>query len=287
MNDKEEKLYDLLTSKSFDELSNDEQAFVLSSLGSEEAYAKMREANLAAMEALAEDEELPAGLKSSVMEAFDKREDKKRGIVWWKYAAAVAILAIGAFVFWPAGNPERVQIAENVEREKSSTEADIQNETEDEESTPLKNEDAEAGTPKIQEKNLSSKAEQTIVEDELISEEVADEEERTDEIEVAREEEIDAPQIAKDGEMDNAEISEEEFEEQSFDPAKSLEDEAAPPEQPAVVQSFSADKARPQNAVSLSESISSKRSMNQELKQSGGISLSQIGGPFPKAYVAY
>ena len=283
MNDKEEKLYDLLTSKSFDELSNDEQAFVLSSLGSEEAYAKMREANLAAMEALAEDEELPAGLKSSVMEAFDKREDKKRGIVWWKYAAAVAILAIGAFVFWPAGNPERVQIAENVEREKSSTEADIQNETEDEESTPLKSEDAEAGTPKIQEKNLSSKAEQTIAEDELILEEIADEEERTDEIEVAREEEMDAPQIAKDGEMDNAAINEEE----GFDPAESLDDEAAPPEQPAVVQSFSADKARTQNAVSLSESVSSKRSMNQELKQSGGISLSQIGGPFPKAYVAY
>ena len=75
--------------------------------------------------------------------------------------------------------------------------------------------------------------------------------------------------------------------EQDFDQTKSLADEAAPPEQPEVVQNFSADKARQQNAVSMSESVNAKRSMKQELEQTDGISLSQIGGPFPKAYVAY
>jgi hypothetical protein len=121
MNENEEKIYDLIGSKSFAELTEDEKTLVLKSLGSEELYNKMREANLAAEEVLSENAPPPPEMKASVMAAFDNKEEK-RGIVWWKVAAAVAVLVVGAFVFWPSGNVETEPIAENVARKDTSAE---------------------------------------------------------------------------------------------------------------------------------------------------------------------
>lgn len=291
MNDNEEKIYDLITSKIFGELSKDEQAFVMDNLGSKEAYAKMREANLAAMEAMADDEEVPADLKSSVMEAFDQKSQKKRGIVWWKYAAAVAVLAVGAFVFWPAGNPEKVQLAENVEREKPKVEAEIQNETEEKESAPLTDSDAETETPDSRDQSVSSETEQRTIEDKVIVEEIADEEEMTDELEMARDEELvadlDVTEMDEEESKNYTSMSHEVQTEDEISQANSLAADAAPPEEPAMEQSFIANQGRDQSAATMTESMTAKRSLNEMSIASGGISLSQIGGPFPKAYVAY
>lgn len=279
MNDKEEKIYDLIISKSFEELLKDEQAFVIENLGSAEAYAKMREANLAALEAMADDEPAPSDMKASVMEAFDQKSKKKRGIVWWKYAAAVAILAVGAFVFWPAGNPEKVQLAENVEREKPKTEAETQNETEQEESAaPSDSEDA-TDTSDRKEETVSSEGEQAPIGDKMIAEKIGDEEEMVAELNL--------PQMAEDSEPDDTPMIENDSEEEGYRQANSLADEAAPPEEPTVVKNFSSDEIQEISTSSMNESMRAKTSMRAGLEQVEGISLSQIGGPFPKAYVAY
>ncbi|HKL40650.1 MAG TPA: hypothetical protein VJ894_08225 [Cryomorphaceae bacterium] len=273
MNDNEEKIYDLITSKSFDELSKGEQAFVLDNLGSKEAYAKMREANLAAMEAMTDDQEVPADLKSSVMEAFDQRSQIKSGIVWWKYAAAVAILAVGAFVFWPAGNPEKVQIAENVEREKPSAEAEVES------GSGTKDSDQEGSIEKndekleVEESQNSAQETKAIEEEKLVDDNVSEEREAfSDETEA----------------MDDPIIQSDFAEAKSSDQSEFQEEYNASSEAPAVDQHMGMDKKRAANTLSMSESsMTSKRAMSADLPQNGGVSLSQIGGPFPKAYVAY
>jgi len=269
MNDNEEKIYDLITSKSFDELSKGEQAFVLDNLGSKEAYAKMREANLAAMEAMTDDQEVPADLKSSVMEAFDQRSQIKSGIVWWKYAAAVAILAVGAFVFWPAGNPEKVQIAENVEREKPSAEAEVES------GSGTKDSDQEKSIEKNDEKLEVEESQNSaaIEEEKLVDDNVSEEREAfSDETEA----------------MDDPIIQSDFAEAKSSDQSEFQEEYNASSEAPAVDQHMGIDQQRAANTLSMSESsMTSKRAMSADLPQNGGVSLSQIGGPFPKAYVAY
>ena len=281
MNDKEEKLYDLLTSKSFGELSKDEQAFVLSSLGSEKAYAKMSEANLAAKEALAEDEEVPSSLKSSVMEAYDKKEDKKRGIVWWKYAAAVAILILGGYVFWPAGNPEKVQLAENKpakkeQKEEATKQDKIEQETaemtEVEESGVTLNEE-----DKTESKNNIPPDTKTKFEGESV-------------IEIEHDfEEVEPNTIAEDIEM----LADEEVDED-------LAEAEVQVESMHVQKNGDESEVLDFNEITATENTSKNRVTSMDaapatarsstsliLDQNTGVLLSSIGGPFPKSYVAY
>ncbi len=285
MNDNEEKIYDLIGSKSFAELTEDERAMVVESLGSEELYEKMREANLAAEEALSEDLPPPTEMKASVMAAFDEK-DEKRGIVWWKYAAALALLVVGAFVFWPSGNLEREPIAENVERKDS---------TEQKRATPAKTNTAEETVPENESSKEETEAQSVelnsptitsnesieIAEEVMIAETVAESpKEELVEIEMdlteKRADDQEVPFVEHDG------LAEEENEVQStteLAESFNVSDSSPASSDKSVASDFNVESAR------------SATTMSADLMKQGasfeGISLKSIGGPDKNAYVAY
>jgi hypothetical protein len=285
MNDNEEKIYDLIGSKSFAELTEDERAMVLESLGSEELYEKMREANLAAEEALSDELLPPPEMKAAVMAAFDKK-DEKRGIVWWKYAAAVAVLVVGAFVLWPSGNLDREPIAENVER-KDSTEQKkaAPPETKSAEETVVKSEpskeETKAQSVELKPPTTTSNEPNEITDKVMIAESAA----ASPEEDLAEMEMDFADERADDQEVSTSEfegLAEEENEVQST---------------PELADSFNASDTSPassnESVVSNLnvESARSATTMSADLMKQGaafeGISLDSIGGPDRNAYVAY
>lgn len=285
MNDNEEKIYDLISSKSFAELTEEERALVLASLGSAELYEKMREANLAAEEALSDDLVPPPEMKASVMAAFDEK-DEKRGIVWWKYAAAVALLVVGAFVFWPSGNLDREPIAENVER-KDSTEQKKARPTKTntaEETVPeneSSKEEAEAPSAELKPPTTTSDKPAEIADKVMIAETVSDSpEEELAEIEMD----------LTDESADDQEVSIAEYD----DPAEE-ENEVQPTSE--LAESFNVSDSSPASSDEYvvsdlnAKSARSATTMSADLMKQGasfeGISLKSIGGPDRNAYVAY
>jgi hypothetical protein len=293
MNDNEEKIYDLIGSKSFAELTEDERAMVLESLGSEELYEKMREANLAAEEALSDNLAPPAEMKSTVMAAFDEK-DEKRGVVWWKYAAAVAALVVGAYLFWPSDNLEREPLAENVERKDS---------------TERKKEKSEVETKNMEESNVENEQSTKDPEIELkeveaptiTSSELAEESEKmvVAEIEAAKiEEEIAEMAFDDDTADDYTSPQTEQLEEElSLDYDEGDDAEIAISAAPEVAENFSSSDSAPVNkeeAVTYNANVTTARSaakMSSDVKSQTvfpeGISLESIGGPDKNTYVAY
>lgn len=291
MNENEEKIYDLISSKSFEELTEAEKTLVLESLGSEDLYENMREANLAAEEAMSDNVAPPPEMKDSVMAAFDEK-DEKRGIVWWKYAAAVAALVVGAFVFWPSGNLDREPIAENVERKDST----------------IKKEQSPEEKLEIQEGEFEAFKD---------ANEVLDEE--TDNITITLDkviENIDNVLIAENESIYlEEELMEEDYafadEAPDFDipTAPEMEEEIADASEggaeakknvqtkPALAKDLSANDTDSQTIIHFStsnrnvESAQSATAMKSDFNADGdsfeGISLKDIGGYKNKAYVAY
>jgi len=293
MNKNEEKIYDLIGTKSFAELADDEKAMVLESLGSEELYEKMREANLAAEEALLDNVAPPPEMKDSVMAAFDEK-DEKRGVIWWKYAAAVAVLVIGAYVFWPSGNLERAPLAENVER-KSSTEKQNEEskvETKITEESNVVNEqpkeDTEIDLKEVKEPTITSS--ETAEEDDKVV--VAETEPTKIEEEIA--------EMAYDGDAydDYTFPQSEQLEEESpFDYDEGDNTEVAVSAAPEVAQSFSSSDTAPvrkDEGVTSDANVTTARSaakMSSDVMRQNvfpeGISLESIGGHDKNTYVAY
>ncbi|MCZ4408321.1 hypothetical protein O3Q51_05845 [Cryomorphaceae bacterium 1068] len=294
MNENEEKIYDLISSKSFAELTEEERALVLGSLGSAELYEKMREANLAAEKALSDDLIPPAEIKASVMAAFDEK-DEKRGIIWWKYAAAVAILVVGAFVFWPSGNLEREPIAENAER-KDSTEQkkESQHETKKADDIVIENEEPEE---KIEPQTETPEA-PTITSTE--SSEVSDE------MIVVKIDDIELEDTEEEIEMDFPNESAENYSapEEDKQPMPTLAQDGAskktthePPLPEISKDSKIVDSSIVRNQdyatpnMNVVAARSAKTSMTHGLTDQDtsfeGITLESIGGSDKKAYVAY
>lgn len=292
MNKNEEKIYDLIGTKSFAELADDEKAMVLESLGSEELYEKMREANLAAEEALLDNVAPPPEMKDSVMAAFDEK-DEKRGVIWWKYAAAAAVLVIGAYVFWPSGNLEREPLAENVERkdstekkkEESAVESKIMEESNVENEQPKEVNEIEmevAEVPIITSSEPTEEAEKMIV---------AESEAATIEEEIA---EMD---FADDATDDYIASQSEPEEEASIEYDEEDIAEAAVSAAPEVAQSFNSSDSAPvrkDEGVTSDANVTMARSaakMSSDVMRQNvfpeGISLESIGGPDQNTYVAY
>lgn len=279
MNENEEKIYDLIGSKAFAELTEAEKVMVLDSLGSEELYGRMREANQLAEEELTADIPPPPEMKKAVMDAFDNPE-QERGIVWWKYAAAVAVLVVGAIVFWPSGNADRSPLAENVERkEPSETKKEPESKAQAplapvDESSPLETEttprnDALSNVTEVTE-------EETIAEIETINPavEVTDDTYRFEgnEMEVLAEMEPDEESLEIDA-MDS------EYEDTGVNA-------------PTASQVSAAEETLAQNADDLTETLSPNKSVRAATNgakdsATSGISLQDIGGYAREGYVAY
>ncbi|MCH2214631.1 MAG: hypothetical protein MK086_05620 [Flavobacteriales bacterium] len=117
MENREERLLDLISSKSFSELTLEEMDFVMQELQTKEAYHQLREAHVASIEALQDDVAPPTELKGALMDAFEEKESKKGGVIWWRYAALIAGVALGVYFFWPeVESSQESLIAENAER---------------------------------------------------------------------------------------------------------------------------------------------------------------------------
>jgi len=295
MNENEEKIYDLIGSKSFAELTEDEKTLVLESLGSEELYEKMREANLAAEEVLSENAPPPPEMKDAVMTAFDEK-DEKRGIVWWKVAAAIAVLVVGAFVFWPSGNLDREPIAENVERKDSTNNKEQSPEEKQETQEPEGEAVVEAfkGENEVlgEEAGNAIKASDEVVRntDNML---IAENKSAPIDEEIMEEDHTFADEAP---ESDNPTAPEMEIEiAEDFEGTAEAKKDVQT--KPARAQDLSADDADSQtiNEFSMSnmkvESARSTTRMQSDFNSEGalyeGISLKDIGGYKSKAYVAY
>ncbi|MFT6998880.1 MAG: choline kinase [Cryomorphaceae bacterium] len=297
MNENEEKIYDLIGSKSFAELTEDEKTLVLESLGSEELYEKMREANLAAEEVLSENAPPPPDMKASVMAVFDNKEEK-RGFVWWKVAAAIAVLVVGAFVFWPSDNLEREPIAENIER-KDSTNNKEQAPKEKQETQEFETEgEAVVEAFKGENEVLGEEAGNAIITSDEITK-------NTDDVLIAENQSapIDEEIMEEDHTFaDEAPVSDTPTApEMEIEIAEDFEGTAEAKKDVqtklARAQDLSADDADSQtiNEFSMSnmkvETARSATTMQSDFNSEGasyeGISLKDIGGYKSKAYVAY
>ena len=294
MNENEAKIYDLISSKSFAELTEDEKAMALDSLGSADLYEKMREAQLAATEALSDAIAPPEGMKASVMVAFEEK-DKRHGIVWWKYAAAVALLVVGAFVFRPSGNSEREPIAENVER-KDSIEQKKEGPTEVKKAEKVATENAaiqeeiEIRAEEIEEPtNTSSESTQISVKKTIAESRYLPMEEELKEMDMDLADESTAnysvpetanqaePTIAHDGApQELSEVSPAPKMDESFDDSASF--------------SVNKHEMATQN-INNESTRSAKVKISADVMKQGAsfevITLKSIGGPDTKAYVAY
>jgi len=136
MESQEEKIFDLISTKSFDELTSEERNIVLNELRTEDAYTQLRETHLAAAEAMNENIITPPSMKRPVMEAFDESNSKKSSLLWWRYAALIAGVALGTYFLLPTNTElQDEMIAENIERKDSSSE-DVMAESPKEISSP-------------------------------------------------------------------------------------------------------------------------------------------------------
>jgi hypothetical protein len=198
----------------------------------------------------------------------------------------VALLVVGAFVFWPSGNLEREPIAENVERKDSTAQkkaapSEVKNEevsADENESSKTENE-AQSGASKPP---TTTSIDPVEIADKLIVEEgeAVSPEEKLAEIEMDFSDEI-----AEDQEVP---VSESEV---------LAEEESKAESTPELAQSFSASDSSP---ASSNESITPKSSFESarsaattsaDLMKQGasfeGISLESIGGTDKNGYVAY
>lgn len=293
MNENEEKIYDLIGSKTFAELTEDEKTLVLESLGSQELYEKMREANLAAEEVLSENAPPPPEMKASVMAAFDNKEEK-RGIVWWKVAAAIAVLVVGAFVFWPSVNLDREPIADNVERKDSTNNKEQSPEEKQETQEP--EEEAVIEASRNENEVLDEEASNAIItsdgvientDDLLIAENKSasiDEEIMEEDYAFADEAPVSDTPTAPEMEIEIAEDFEGTAEAKKDVQTNPAQDLSADDADSQTINEFSVSNMKVESARSTTRMQSDS---NSEGASYEGISLKDIGGCNSKAYVAY
>ena len=262
-------MYDLISQKSFEELTEFEREFVLKELGSEDDYEQLRELNTASFTALNENISPPKELKNEVLAAFD-RKNRKTNPVWIRYAAAVVFIAFGAYLIWPEAEIGNEPIAEKIDKKEEKNQADEKELNDSEKNRQIEEEisrvesadDESSDTPSMTEPEnfeiISDEESPTITSEEDIE---TSEYEEVIHIELA-----DAEGKFEDG-MDDSTLQE--YADES--PAGAEPDITAAP------------------AIELSKSRASNKSVtaaSMEVKQDG-VSLLSIGGIETNGYVAY
>jgi len=278
MNNPESKIYDLLEAKSFDELTPEEKKLVLDELGSKDTYEQMRE-----MMTIAEEDDesppIPKQVKGAVMEAFDAEhgEGKKR-IAWWKYAAAIAVLIVGAWILWPNGELRESQLAEN----KTPAEQKVEEEKADE-GEPNPDDQAER---KIQEESAKpdeSSGEPADSQIGQIAEAAENKEFASDE---SGQDVITDADMADDNEAQVfSELQEESAAEELATTSPDSEKKITQNEEVNLAKAGN----RPENdrAVSVSSFSEVDAATKSRSSVSAGLTLNTLGGPLKDAYVSY
>ncbi len=256
----------LLMSIPFEEMTPEDQAWVLREFGSQEAFESMVE--------LMGPDELPEDpspeLEANVLREFDAfhAKSKKAAFPWTRVAAAIAFLVVGGWFL--------VYVLDDPQEEKAIAELNKSAADETEETSEVEDSQEKDSLPQLAE--LKEKKQQTIqpeIESPQIEEIAEDEVEA--EMDMSEPKEVIIENFEMADTMDEAPSVEEieDLEANQLDMVE-VEEEADSPAEPASTMVISQSKAYAQTDSGTDESIVSTRGANTRATNSNAESASEI-----------
>src|SRR5687768_4108044 len=118
MNSREDKLDALLKNKSYQELTEEEQMFVLEELGSAAQYNAMRKVSLALITSKVDLSPDPFIVKSLQQHMHERRAVVRGSFFTWQipaYATFTLVVVVGVFTWWLGSRQEPYPVANVVE----------------------------------------------------------------------------------------------------------------------------------------------------------------------------